>query len=613
MALGRSVACYIHKDNTLVALGKDGQTHWMNSTTAVGDFSGKPTGEFIDVAAGHNFCVAIDTDHIPHVWGQDSDYGTDEPTLPGSGTYKACAAQEIAMALLGTDGSVYRFKFGNQSVAFLTDSISASTDYVKIAISIKHGLLLKKDGTVVAWGDDTDGQCTIPALGSGQTYIDIACGERTSILIRRNADGSTVLVRAGYAVDSLPADPTYPITWTAVSAYHTNFMALKSDGTTASWGDEVTWSGGGSSGVNDALDDAKKNNHIAAICCGYSTNAALTRTGGVLAYGENVWGLNTGWHNKCFQDVCGITQSSAPWGGGTVLLKTDGAICLATGAYNTSFVLTPISKKYGKFTQVSGGVEYFLGLRKNGLAYGYGNDSNGQISGLNALLGSGETFTQLVAGNSTTFAIKSDGTIVGCGYNGYLDDENGWISRIPAGTYTKIAVSLQRSAVAINTDGLLVAWWEWTTDVGNDMSEWVDNVGDEEDFNYDLESGETFVDIACGPENFFIALTSAGRVMVFRPTSLAGTIVLPTVNENIIQVAAAATATAVLYANGSVAVQGEGYWSADEDVTAIPTPNRDFIKIAGRAGTFYGVKNAKENFRLVPWGYNYWLECQVGL
>jgi hypothetical protein len=34
----------------------------------------------------------------------------------------------------------------------------------------------RRDGSVVAWGDDQSGQCQVPALPAGLTYVEIAGG-----------------------------------------------------------------------------------------------------------------------------------------------------------------------------------------------------------------------------------------------------------------------------------------------------------------------------------------------------------------------------------------------------------------------------------------------------
>ena len=48
--------------------------------------------------------------------------------------------------------------------------------YTYAAVGNEHTVLLKSDGTAVAFGSDIDGQCTIPALEEGLMYTHAAAG-----------------------------------------------------------------------------------------------------------------------------------------------------------------------------------------------------------------------------------------------------------------------------------------------------------------------------------------------------------------------------------------------------------------------------------------------------
>src|SRR5262245_22261322 len=47
------------------------------------------------------------------------------------------------------------------------------------------------DGSVVAWGDNTYGQCNVPPLPAGLTYVEVAAAGYYVVLARRS-DGSVI-------------------------------------------------------------------------------------------------------------------------------------------------------------------------------------------------------------------------------------------------------------------------------------------------------------------------------------------------------------------------------------------------------------------------------------
>ncbi len=104
------------------------------------------------------------------------------------------------------------------------------TDVVTIATSNGTNLALKRDGTVVAWGDNDQGQATVPA---GLTdVIAIAAGDFHSLALKR--DG-TVVAWGSNAYGQLNV-PAGLCDVTAIVAGRFHSLALKRDGSVVSWG-----------------------------------------------------------------------------------------------------------------------------------------------------------------------------------------------------------------------------------------------------------------------------------------------------------------------------------------------------------------------------------------
>jgi len=62
--------------------------------------------------------------------------------------------------------------------------------YVELAAGFLHSLARRSDGSVVAWGNNFNGQCDVPDLPLGLTYIEIAAGYWHSLAMRSDLPSS---------------------------------------------------------------------------------------------------------------------------------------------------------------------------------------------------------------------------------------------------------------------------------------------------------------------------------------------------------------------------------------------------------------------------------------
>ena len=142
---------------------------------------------------------------------------------------------------------------------------------VGIAAGAYHNLALKSDGTLAAWGDNRLGQSTIPAGLSG--VVAIAAGGYHNLALKSDgtvvAWGSNALGQA-----SVPAGLSDVI---ALAAGAEHSLALKGDGTLVTWGNN----GYDQLAIPAGLDD------VAAIAVGQYHSLALRMGGTVVAWGRN--------------------------------------------------------------------------------------------------------------------------------------------------------------------------------------------------------------------------------------------------------------------------------------------------------------------------------------
>jgi len=105
------------------------------------------------------------------------------------------------------------------------------SDFVAISAGGLHCLALKADGSLRAWGNNTYGQCNVP---QGKDFVAIAAGGYHSLAIK--SDGS--LVGWGwnkFKQCNVPSGPNFIAV--AAGGYHS--LAIKSDGSLVAWGDNT--------------------------------------------------------------------------------------------------------------------------------------------------------------------------------------------------------------------------------------------------------------------------------------------------------------------------------------------------------------------------------------
>jgi alpha-tubulin suppressor-like RCC1 family protein len=223
------------------------------------------------------------------------------------------------------------------------------------ATSGGHALVVHADGSATAFGRGSVGQCSVPPLPPGLTYVQ-GSGSSSYSLLRRS-DGQIVGFGAAPVAPPLPPGTTY--TWV------------------------------GSHGGSFALPH----------------NYAFRSDGEVVAWGDNHYG-------QCNTPPLppGVTWVQIALGVGfTMGLRSDGtAVGWGYNFYNQCDL--PALPPGTTYVKVAAGALHALGLRSDGQIVGTGASSFGQITV--PALPPGTTYTHVVAGGSGSIAMRSDGAAV---------------------------------------------------------------------------------------------------------------------------------------------------------------------------------------------------------
>jgi alpha-tubulin suppressor-like RCC1 family protein len=319
------------------------------------------------------------------------------------------------------DGADDQLGNGTTASSALFGPVSGLTaGIVRVSAGGGHGLALRTDGTVWAWGTNASGQ--------------VGNGDLTNHATPVQVQGLTGV--------------------TAVAAGGAHSLALRSDGTVWAWGYN-RWGQVGNGAISVAqptADEVTGLTSVIQIAAGEGFSMALRSDGTVWAWGDNSYGeLGNGT----------TTRSTVP----VEVSGLSGVTRIAAGAYGNSAFATSATIKGvtrvwawgdnrdgqlgdGTFTShstpelvtgigapgiadVSAGESFVVVLGTDGSIWGWGADEKGQLGNApgQPVTRPLETFgprvgiTQLAAGGNHTLALQANGTVLAWGYN--VDGELG--------------------------------------------------------------------------------------------------------------------------------------------------------------------------------------------
>jgi alpha-tubulin suppressor-like RCC1 family protein len=225
------------------------------------------------ITAGGYHTVALMNDGSVAAWGYNGEGQTTVPIAAQSGVTAIVAGHSYTVALKN-DGSVVAWGYNEWGQT--TVPVAAQSGVTAIAAGVAHSVALKNDGSVVAWGKNFYGQVT----GTPTRAAPYSATASPVMLGGQVLSGVTAIAAGGY---------------------HT--VALKSDGSVVSWGNNGYGQVAGTPTTDSPYTATASPvtlvgqvlSGVTAIAAGtWHTVALRNNNGSVVAWGDNEEGQVTG-------------------------------------------------------------------------------------------------------------------------------------------------------------------------------------------------------------------------------------------------------------------------------------------------------------------------------
>jgi alpha-tubulin suppressor-like RCC1 family protein len=396
------------------------------------------------------------------------------------------------LVLVWANSRLFDWGYGTATYSLVPFPVPGSTvligkTIVSVAAGFIHSLALCSDGTVVAWGDNNEGEL----------------GDNTII--------SRVVPATVNHISGISA--LFGKTVVAIAAGSAHSLALCSDGTVAAWGGNDSGQLGDNSNTNRMVPVAVNSTNgvsalfgktVVAIAAGGEQSLALCSDGTLVAWGYNKSG-QLGDNTQ--------TQRNAP-----VAVNTDSGL----SALFSKTVVAIAAGSFHTMALCSDGTVVAWGT--NGGRLGNNNSTPTTVpvavntaSGVSTLFG--KTVVAIAAGESNSLALCSDGTMTAWG--NYVGDNSGLIRLAPVAvntasgvsalfgkTVTAITAGSQHGAV-LCSDGTAAAWgYNGNGQLGDNTT--TTRLAPVEMNNSSLASGERFSLVTSGGDaSHTLALAAA--------------------------------------------------------------------------------------------------------
>jgi alpha-tubulin suppressor-like RCC1 family protein len=357
-----TVRSYSWGSNTYGSLGDDSLTNRSSPVSVVGGF-----GDWVQMSAGYAHNLGVRANRTAWAWGLNTD------------------------GRLGDGTSTY-YRTSPVSV------VGGFSDWVQVSAGGVHSLGLRANGSAWAWGNNTSGRLgdgtvtsrssPVSVVGGFDDWVQVSAGDAHSLAVRANGSlwswGNNNQGRLGDGAVVARSSPVSVVggfnDWVQVSAGGYHSLGVRANGTAWAWG----FNGSGRLGDNTATTKTSPVSVVGGFSDWVQVSAGNAHSLAIRANGSAwAWGSNT---NGRLGDDTATTRSSP---------------VLVVGGFTD-------------WVQVSAGELHSLGLRSNGTAWAWGNNTNGRLgddtvtlrSSPVSVVGGFDDWVQVSAGGVHSLAIK---------------------------------------------------------------------------------------------------------------------------------------------------------------------------------------------------------------
>ena len=527
--------------NAFGQLGTSNQTNY-SSPVQVGTL-----GTWNSIACGYQHVVATKTDGSLWVWGNNSfgQLGTSINLLHVSSPIQIMTSLSWTKAMgtghymsfaMKNDSSLWSWSYGagvifgqsGKNYVYIPQQIPSDqfqTYWTQTAQGYNHVAAINSAGQLWTWGSNSFGQLGLNTTTGAPLLTPVQVGTLSN--------------------------------WSSISfgTYHS--LALKTDGTLWSWGNNSF----GQLGLSDVTHryspvQVGASTNWAQISCGYFHILAINSLGQLYAWGNNgdgQLGTSDSVQRNSPVQIGSLTNWSQVSTGGraTVAIKTDGTLWawgsnsfgqLGTNTTTLSSILSPIQINTNYWSKIKINVSSVLALNSLGQLWSWGSNSVGQLGLSDQTHRSSPTQVGILnnwsqigglsnTGPPTNFAIKTDGTLWGWGYNNANQlapgDSSSRLSPVQIGTASNYSQIFSNSyggttAFVIKTDGTLLGWGSNVFGQSGNNNTSTGYLSPTQITRYDYVYN--WAQVACG-QNHTLAINSNGNLFVwgFNNTGQLGT------------------------------------------------------------------------------------------